>query len=223
MKVFGETCTQYLTLTSKDLDKPGIEGAMWICSPPLREPADQEALWQALQNGTLSTISSDHAPYRMDDTGKLAKGPNPTFKETANGMAGLELRLPVLFDAMVKKGRTGLAEFVRLTATEPARIYGLAPKKGTIAIGADADLVIWDIDKKTRITHETTHDDSGYSAYAGREIEGSPTHVIRRGQIIVRDGALEATPGSGRFLPRSGGSYAMPTGRLTPEMALLDD
>ena len=223
VKVYGETCTQYLTLTAKDLDKPGIDGAMWICSPPLREPADQEALWRALANGTLTTISSDHAPYRMDDTGKLAKGPNPTFKETANGMAGLELRLPVLFDAMVKKGRAGLADFVRLTATEPARIYGLAPRKGTIAIGSDADLVVWDADKKTQITHDTTHDDSGYTAYAGREIEGWPSHVVRRGQIIVRDGALEATPGSGRFLPRAGGAYATPTGNRTAEVALLGD
>jgi dihydropyrimidinase len=188
----------------------------------LRDPADQEALWQALANGTLTTISSDHAPYRMDETGKLAKGPNPTFKETANGMAGLELRLPVLFDAMVKKGKAGLADFVRLTATEPARIYGLAPKKGTIAIGSDADLVIWDAGKKTRIEHGSTHDGSGYTAYAGREIEGWPTHVIRRGQIIVRDGALEAKPGSGRFLPRPGGTYALPTGRRTAELRLLE-
>ena len=223
VKVFGETCTQYLTLTSADLDKPGIEGAMWICSPPLRDPADHEALWTALANGTLTTVSSDHAPYRMDETGKLAKGPTPTFKETANGMAGLQLRLPVLFDAMVKKGRAGLADFVRLTATEPARIYGLSPKKGTIAIGSDADLVVWDAEKRTTITHDTTHDDSGYTAYAGREIEGWPTQVVRRGQIIVRDGALEATPGSGRFLPRAGGSCALPTGRRTPEVALIGD
>jgi dihydropyrimidinase len=221
VKVYGETCTQYLTLASKDLDRPGVDGAMWICSPPLREPADQEALWRALADGTLTTISSDHAPYRMDDTGKLAKSSNPTFKEIANGMAGLELRLPVLFDAMVKKGRTGLADFVRLTSSEPARIYGLAPKKGTVAIGSDADLVVWDAGKKTRITHDTTHDDSGYSAYAGREIEGWPTHVLRRGQVIVRDGALEAKPGSGRFLPRPGGRYAAPTGNLTPELRLI--
>lgn len=223
VKVYGETCTQYLTLTSADLDKPGIEGGKWICSPPLREPADQEALWAALANGTLTTVSSDHAPYRMDETGKLAKGSNPTFKEMANGLAGLELRLPVLFDAMVKKGRAGLADFVRLTATEPARIYGLAPKKGSIAIGSDADLVIWDAERKTTITHTTTHDRSGYSAYAGREIEGWPSHVVRRGQIIVQGGSLEATPGSGRFLPRAGGAYATPTGNRTAEVALVSD
>jgi dihydropyrimidinase len=220
-KVFGETCTQYLTLTSADLDKPGIEGGMWICSPPLREPADQEALWRALANGILTTVSSDHAPYRMDESGKLAKGPQPSFKEMANGMAGLELRLPVLFDAMVKQGRMGLEQFVRLTASEPARIYGLAPKKGAIAIGADADLVLWDPEARTRITHETTHDRSGYSAYAGREIQGWLTHVVRRGEVIVEDGTLRARPGSGRFLPRAGGAYAAPTGRQTAELRLL--
>jgi dihydropyrimidinase len=220
-KVFGETCTQYLTLTAKDLDKPDVEGGMWICSPPLREVADQEALWQALGNGTLSTVSSDHAPYRMDETGKLAKGANPTFKEMANGMGGLEFRLPVLFDAMVRQGRMDLRDFVRLSASEPARIYGLAPRKGSIAIGSDADLVVWDPAKRTRISHDTTHDHSGYSAYAGREIEGWPTHVVRRGSIIVVAGRLAAAPGSGRFLPRAGGEAARPSGRATAELALL--
>jgi dihydropyrimidinase len=220
-KVFGETCTQYLTLTSKDLDKPGIEGGKWICSPPLRDPADQEALWQALANGTLSTISSDHAPYRMDETGKLAAGPNPSFKQMANGMGGLELRLPMLFDAMVAKGRSGLQDFVRLTASEPARIYGLAPRKGTIAIGSDADLVVWDPARKTQISDTTTHDNSGYTAYAGKEIEGWPSHVVRRGAVIVEGGKLAAAPGSGRFLARSGGEAARPKGRTTAELALL--
>ncbi len=221
VKVYGETCTQYLTLSAADLDRPGIEGAMWICSPPLRDPADQEALWAALAGGTLTAVSSDHAPYRMDETGKLARGPAPSFKEIANGLAGLELRLPVLFDAMVKRGRMGLEAFVRLTASEPARIYGLAPRKGSIAVGADADLVVWDPDRRTRVEHGTTHDASGYTAYAGREIEGWPIHVIRRGQIVVRDGTLEAAPGSGRFLPRSGGSHALPSGNRSAEIRLL--
>ena len=124
-KVWGETCTQYLTLAATDLDRPGLDGAMWMCSPPLREPADQEALWWALEIGALQTVSSDHAPYRMDESGKLAKGEGASFKEIANGMPGLELRLPVLFDAMVSRGRLGLEKFVELTATAPARLYGL--------------------------------------------------------------------------------------------------
>jgi dihydropyrimidinase len=217
-KVWGETCTQYLTLSAKDLDRPGVEGAMWMCSPPLREPSDQEALWWALEVGTLQTVSSDHAPYRMDETGKLAKGPNPHFKEIANGMPGLELRLPVLFDAMVSKGRLGLEKFVELTATAPARIYGLHPKKGSIAVGADADIGIWDPEREVRITQGPRADNAGYTPYAGRTLKGWPVTVLRRGQVIVEDGALKASPGSGRFLPRTGGPAAAPLGRTAPEL-----
>ncbi|MCL6608941.1 MAG: dihydropyrimidinase [Geminicoccaceae bacterium] len=216
-KVWGETCTQYLTLTSADLDRPGIEGAKWICSPPLREPADQEALWWALEVGTLQCVSSDHAPYRMDETGKLAKGPNPSFKEIANGIPGLELRLPVLFDAMVSRGRLGLCRFVELTATAPAKIYGLHPKKGTIAPGSDADLALWDAERVVTIEDAPRTDRAGYTPYGGRTVKGWPRHVLLRGRPIVRDGKLEGTPGQGRFLPRQGGRAALPTGRPAPE------
>jgi dihydropyrimidinase len=216
-KVWGETCTQYLTLTSAELDRPGIEGAKWICSPPLREPADQEALWWALEVGTLQCVSSDHAPYRMDATGKLAKGPNPSFKEIANGIPGLELRLPVLFDAMVSRGRLGLCKFVELTATAPAKIYGLHPKKGTIAPGSDADLVLWDAERRVTIEDAPRTDRAGYTPYAGRTVKGWPRHVVLRGRPIVRDGELLGTPGGGRFLPRRGGWAALPTGRPAPE------
>jgi len=216
-KVWGETCTQYLTLTSAELDRPGIEGAKWICSPPLREPSDQEALWWALEVGTLQCVSSDHAPYRMDETGKLAKGPNPSFKEIANGIPGLELRLPVLFDAMVSRGRLGLCKFVELTATAPAKIYGLHPKKGTIAPGSDADLVLWDAERRVTIEDAPRTDRAGYTPYAGRTVKGWPRHVVLRGRPIVRDGELLGTPGGGRFLPRRGGWAAVPTGRPAPE------
>ena len=129
-KVFAETCPQYLFLTAEDIDRPGLEGAKWMCSPPLRATADQEALWEALADGTLQTVSSDHAPYRVDETGKFVAGRDPNFKKIANGMPGLEARVPLLFDAMVTKGRLGLQRFVALTATEPAKIYGLHPRKG---------------------------------------------------------------------------------------------
>ena len=142
--MFAETCPQYLFMTAKDLDKPGLEGAKWMCSPPPRAEADQEAIWQGLALGDLQVVSSDHAPYAFDATGKLQAGPNPTFKQIANGMPGIEARLPLLFDAMVSKGRLGLAKFVELTATAPAKIYNLHPRKGSIAIGADADIVVWD-------------------------------------------------------------------------------
>ena len=130
LKVFAETCPQYLFMTAKDLDKPGIEGAKWMCSPPPRTEADQEAIWQGLALGDLQVVSSDHAPYAFDATGKLSAGPNPNFKQIANGLPGIEVRLPLLFDAMVSKGRLGLAKFVELTATAPAKIYNLHPAQG---------------------------------------------------------------------------------------------
>lgn len=217
-KVWGETCTQYLTLTAADLDRPGHEGAMWMCSPPLREASDQEALWWALEIGTLQTVSSDHAPYRMDETGKLARGHDPHFKEIANGMPGLELRLPVLFDAMVSRGRLGLEKFVELTTTAPARLYGLHGSKGSIAVGADADLAIWDPERMVEIVQGQRHDGAGYTPFAGRTLKGWPMTVMRRGQVIVADGELQAAPGSGRFLPRSGGPAAAPLGRPVAEL-----
>lgn len=217
-KVWGETCTQYLTLGAKDLDRPGLDGAMWMCSPPLREPSDQEALWWALEIGTLQAVSSDHAPYRMDTSGKLAKGPDAHFKEIANGMPGLELRLPVLFDAMVSRGRLGLEKFVELTATAPARIYGLHERKGSIAIGLDADVAIWDPERTVEIAQGPRHDNAGYTPFAGRTVQGWPETVVCRGHVVVADGELRAVPGSGHFLPRRGGPAAAPLGRPAPEL-----
>jgi dihydropyrimidinase len=217
LKVFAETCPQYLFLTARDLDKPGLEGAKWMCSPPPRTEADQEALWRALALGDLQTISSDHAPYAFDQTGKLSAGSNPSFKQIANGLPGLETRLPLLFDAMVSKGRLGVERFVDLTATAPARIYNL-PRKGSIAIGADADIAIWDPEKSVTLTDAMMHDRTGYTPYAGRTVQGWPVTVLRRGEIIVENGRLEARPGSGRFLPRSGGWAAEPSGRFEAEM-----
>lgn len=217
LKVFAETCPQYLFMTARDLDKPGLEGAKWMCSPPQRAEADQEALWRALDLGDLQTVSSDHAPYAFDATGKLSAGSNPTFKQIANGIPGIEARLPLLFDAMVSKGRLGLSKFVELTATAPARLYNLHPRKGSIAIGADADIVVWDPRRKTVLSDVTFHDRTGYTPYAGREIVGWPVTVLRRGEVIVRDGKLGAKPGSGKHLPRSGGRTAAPLGRITPD------
>jgi dihydropyrimidinase len=218
IKVFAETCPQYLFLTRDDLDKPGAQGVKWICSPPLRETSDQEALWRALALGDLQTVSSDHAPYAYDASGKLRAGPNPSFKEVANGLPGLELRLPLLFDAMVSKGGLGLAAFVDVTATAPARIYNLAPRKGAIAIGADADIAIWNPEHEVELADEIIHDRTGYTPYAGRRVKGWPEVVLRRGAVIVEGGRMLASAGSGRFLPRSGGQAAAPTGRLEPEM-----
>jgi dihydropyrimidinase len=217
VKVFAETCPQYLFLTAADLDKPGIEGAKWMCSPPPREAADQDALWQALALGDLQIVSSDHAPYAFDTTGKLAAGPSPTFKQIANGLPGLDVRLPLLFDAMVSQGRFTVSDFVRWTSTEPAKIYGLHPRKGSIAIGADADLAVWDPKKLVTLSDATVIDKAGYTPYAGRTLAGWPTTVVRRGAVIVEDGRVGGEAGSGRFLARSGGRASVPTGRLAPE------
>jgi dihydropyrimidinase len=218
LKVFAETCPQYLFMTAKDLDKPGLEGAKWICSPPPRAESDQEALWRALALGDLQVVSSDHAPYAFGASGKLSAGPNPNFKQIANGLPGIEARLPLLFDAMVSKGRLGLAKFVELTSTAPAKIYNLHPRKGSIAIGADADVVVWDLKREVTLSDDTFHDRTGYTPFAGRKITGWPETVLRRGEVVVRAGKLHTKAGSGRFLARSGGWAATPTRCLAAEM-----
>ncbi len=216
-KVFAETCPQYLFLTASDLDKPGMEGAKWMCSPPPREKADQAALWRALALGDLQTVSSDHAPYRFDASGKLSAGPNANFKQIANGLPGLETRLPLLFDAIVSKKRSefdsgGLQAFVNLTATAPAQIYNLAGK-GSLAPGFDADIAIWDPKRKVTITDEAMHCQTGYTPFAGRTLTGWPETVLVRGKPVISGGALMAKPGSGRHIARGGGWAAKPMGR----------
>jgi dihydropyrimidinase len=217
-KVFAETCPQYLLLEARDLDKPALEGAKWMFSPPARDAADRAAIWRGVQNGTFQIVSSDHAPYRFDASGKLAKGPNPDFKQIANGIPGIELRLPLLFSEGVGKGRIGLERFVELCCTNPAKIYGLHPKKGTIAIGSDADLAIWHPDKEVEVTDATPHDAAGYCPYAGMTVTGWPETVIARGEVIADGGKLLAERGRGRFLPRAAGEAAKPAGLLVPEM-----
>ncbi|WP_262268652.1 dihydropyrimidinase [Microvirga yunnanensis] len=217
VKVFAETCPQYLFLTADDLDRPGLEGAKWMCSPPPRTPSDQEALWRGLDLGDLQVVSSDHAPYRFDGSGKLAAGADADFKQIANGLPGLETRLPLLFDAMVSRGRSSLEKFVELTATAPARIYGLHPRKGAIAVGADADVAIWDPDREVVLTDDGLHDNVGYNPFAGRRLKGWPETVLRRGETLIADGTLKAAPGSGRLQLRGCSPAMRPTGRLSPE------
>ena len=217
-KVYGETCPQYLFLTADNLDKPGVDGAMWCCSPPPRDRDDQEAMWRGLANGTFQVFSSDHAPYSFDERGKLARGENPDFKNIANGLPGLELRMPLLFSEGVLKGRIDLHRFVDLCCTGGARLYGLHPRKGTIAIGADADIAIWDPEKRTVIDHDSTHDAAGYCPYAGMTLTGWPVTVLSRGEMIVDDGAFVGERGRGRLLLRSAGDAAKPLDRLEPEI-----
>ncbi len=220
LKVYGETCPQYLFLTAKDIDV-GLAGAMFCCSPPPRDEAAQTACWRGLADGTLHVYSSDHAPYRMDSSGKLPKGEQTTFKEMANGVPGLELRLPLLFTYGYKAGRLTLEEFVNLTATRHAQTYGLYPRKGTIAVGADADLALWDPDRKVGVTRELVHDNTGYTPYEGRELAGWPTTVLSRGEPIIDNGTLSVRRGRGKFLAREPSDAAQPAGRAVPELAQL--
>lgn len=218
LKIYGETCPQYLFLTAADLDRPGAEGAMFCCSPPPRDANAQEAMWRGLQNGTFQVFSSDHAPYRFDASGKLAKGPNPSFKEVANGVPGLELRQPLLFSEGYKKGRLDIHQFVALTATNAAKLYGLFPRKGTIAIGADADITIWNPDKETTVRYELLHDNVGYTPYENKQLIGWPETVINRGRIVVADNELKVERGSGEFLPCDKPASAQPLERSVPEI-----
>ena len=180
-----------------------------MCSPPPREAADQDALWQALALGDLQTISSDHAPYGFDATGKLSAGPNPSFKQIANGLPGLEVRMPLLFDAMVSKGRLGLHKFVELTATAPAKIYNLSPTKGSIAIGADADIALWNPNQGDALRR---HDARSHGLYAvcRPAVRGWPTLFCVGARSSPRTGAarqawLRPVPATGRR--RSGEAF----------------
>jgi len=220
LKIYGETCPQYLFLTADDIAKPGLEGAKFCCSPPPRDHAAQEAVWAGLKNGTFQVFSSDHAPYRFDASGKLPHGERTTFKDIANGVPGIELRLPLLFSEGVGRGRVDLNQFAALTATNHAKLYGLYPRKGTIAVGSDADLAIWDPDRETAITAGMLHDNVGYTPYEGRKLRGWPITVLSRGRIVVDDGTLAAARGSGVFQPCALSEAAKPLERPTPELAL---
>jgi dihydropyrimidinase len=221
LKIFGETCPQYLFLTADDIAKPGLEGAKFCCSPPPRDEVAQQAVWTGLTNGTFQVFSSDHAPYRFDASGKLPKGEQTTFKEIANGVPGIELRLPLLFSEGVRQGRIDLNRFVALTATNHAKLYGLYPKKGTIAVGSDADIAIWDPEREVTVTAAILHDNVGYTPYEGRHLHGWPVTVLSRGRVIVEDGALHAGRGSGAFLPCTLSEAAKPLGAPVPELAFV--
>ena len=171
LKVYGETCPQYLVLTAKDLEGLNMEGAKYVCSPPPRDAASQEACWEGLQQKVFSLFSSDHCPFRYDDHhGKLAPKGRTSFRWVPNGIPGVETRLPILFSEGVKAGRISLNEFVALTATNHAKTYGLYPRKGTIAVGSDADLAIWDTERRTTITPEA--DASRHRLHAIRGLGG---------------------------------------------------
>jgi dihydropyrimidinase len=214
LKVYAETCPQYLYLSAEDLDQPGFEGAKCMCSPPPRSRDNQRHVWEGLQSGVFQVVSSDHAPYRFDGPdGKKKHGPNPPFKMVANGVPGVGARLPLLFSGGVSEGRLTLNQFVALSATNHAKLYGLYPKKGTIAVGSDADLALWDPKKEVTITVDLLHDAMDYTPYEGRVVKGWPVLVLSRGEIVAENGKVSEKAGRGRFLARDQPSAAVPLGR----------
>ena len=201
-QVHAESCPQYLFLTAEDIDLPGVEGAKFCCSPPPRDAASQEAVMAGLIDGTLAVYSSDHAPYRFDASGKLPYGDATKFKDMANGVPGIELRLPLLFSEGVMSGRMSVQTFVAVTATNHAQMYGLAPRKGDIVVGADADIALWNPGREVTVSAGMLHDDVGYTPYEGRVLKGWPELVLSRGRVVVRDNQLQVERGSGQYLRR---------------------
>ncbi len=201
LRIYAETCPQYLVLTADHLNAPGFDGAKFICSPPPRDVASQQAVWRGLAGGVFQVVSSDHAAFRFDDPmGKKRHGTSASFTKVPNGVPGVETRLPLLFSEGVSKGRIDVTTFVALTATNAARLYGLYPRKGTIAVGTDADLVIWDKDREVVITNDLLHHNCDYTPYEGLQVRGWPAVVMSRGEVVVEEGKLQVEPGRGEFL-----------------------
>jgi dihydropyrimidinase len=202
LKIHGETCPQYLVLTEDDLKDLGMEGAKYVCSPPPRDHASQLACWEGLQQGIFSLFSSDHCPFRYDDeAGKLTPNARTGFRWVPNGIPGIETRLPILFSEGVSKGRISLNQFVALTATNHAKTYRLA-NKGSIAVGYDADIAIWDPNKTATLSQQNLHHGADYTPYEGLKITGWPTATMLRGRFVVRDGKLVGSQGDGRYVSR---------------------
>ena len=213
LRVYAETCPQYLYLSAEDLERPGFEGAKFMCSPPPRGRENQEAIWQALEGGVFQVVSSDHAPYRYDDAqGKKMHGERAPFKLIANGVPGLAARLPLLFSGGVSAGRIDVNRFVALSATNAAKLYGLYPQKGTIAVGSDADIAIWDPEREVTLTLELMHDAMDYTPYEGITVRGWPVTTLSRGEVVAADFQPRGAPGRGRFLPCAKSAMARPRG-----------
>jgi dihydropyrimidinase len=198
LPIFAETCPQYLFLSAEDIDTVDLCGSKCVCTPPPRDRANQPAMWRGLLDGTLAIFSSDHSPWNYAD--KIAGGPDTPFSKVPNGIPGIETRLPLLFSATQFDGRLTLNEFVDLTTTRPAKLYGLFPRKGVIAVGSDADFAIWDPDKRVTIRNELLHHAVDYTPYEGTEVRGWPIMTISRGEIVYAEGEVNSRAGRGQFL-----------------------
>ena len=200
VNIWGETCPQYLVLDESALEKPNFEGAKYVWSPPLREKWNQEVLWNALKNGDLQTIGSDQCSFDFNGQKDLGKN---DFTKIPNGGPIIEDRMSILFSEGVQKGRITLNQFVDVTSTRTAKLFGLYPKKGTIAVGSDADLLIFDPTVKRKISAETHHMAVDYSAFEGMEVTGEPVSVLCRGEFVIKEKQFVGKSGYGEYIKRS--------------------
>jgi dihydropyrimidinase len=201
--VFAETCPQYLYLSIEDLAKPGFEGAKYVASPPLRPKEHQGELWRGLRTNDLCVVSTDHCPFCFKEQKELGLG---DFSKIPNGIPGVENRMDLLHQGVVG-GELSLARWVEVASTTPARMFGLYPRKGTIAPGSDADIVVYDPTAKQTISANTHHMNVDYSAYEGMSITGKVETVLSRGRVIIDDGTYQGTTGHGKFLARELSQY----------------
>jgi dihydropyrimidinase len=199
LPAFAETCPQYLFLSYDNYEEPGFEGAKYVMTPPLREKWNQDELWKGLRMDDLQVISTDHCPFCMKEQKELGKD---DFSKIPNGAPGVEHRVPLIYNGGVVENRLSLNRFVELTSTAAARMFGLFPKKGTIAVGSDADIVIFDPEKKQTISAKTHHMNVDYSAYEGKMIKGVVETVLSRGRVVIESGKYTGKPGDGKFLKR---------------------
>jgi dihydropyrimidinase len=200
VRVFSETCPQYLLLSTADLARPGFEGAKYVLTPPLREPQHQAALWEGLAAGQIQTVATDHCPF---DFGRHKSLGREDFRKIPNGGPGIENRMQLLYHHGVNQGRISLNRFVEVTATAPARLFGMFPRKGDVAPGSDADLVLWDPEAVHTIAAATQHMRVDYSMFEGFEVRGNARTVLSRGEVIVERGRFAGKPGRGQYVSRS--------------------
>jgi dihydropyrimidinase len=201
---FAETCPQYLFLSLDDLGN-GFEGAKFVCSPPLRTPEHQDHLWTGLQKDDLQVVSTDHCPFDFHGQKELGRG---DFRKVPNGLPGVEDRVDLLHDGGVMGGRFSKERWVDVISTSPAKLFGMYPRKGSITVGADADLVVYNPDRTRIISASTHHMDVDYSCYEGRSVTGSSDVVLSRGSVVVREGEFTGRKGHGQFVKRATADYA---------------